>query len=188
VNILFYNIFLRLYRAGAQLISPWNQKARSWLSGRKNIFSRIRAEFSAGTNEVIWMHAASLGEFEQGRPVLEKIRLLYPGSKIVISFFSPSGYEIIKNYAGADYITYLPADSKANANRFIDLINPKLVLWIKYEYWYYYLEALKKRQIPVLLISAVFYPDYIFLKWYGNLHKKMMHNFTQLFLQTEDLQ
>ena len=132
------------------------------------------------------MHAASLGEFEQGRPVLEKIRSLYPNSKIVVSFFSPSGYEIIKNYTGADYITYLPVDSKANANKFIELINPKLVLWIKYEYWYYYLDELKKKQIPVLLISAVFYPDYIFLKWYGRLHKKMMHNFTHLFLQTEE--
>ncbi|HEX4373566.1 MAG TPA: glycosyltransferase N-terminal domain-containing protein, partial [Puia sp.] len=186
MNILFYNIFLWLYKIGARLVSPWNQKAKLWLAGRKDIFSRIRSEFSAGSNDVVWMHAASLGEFEQGRPVLEKIRSLYPNSKIVISFFSPSGYEITKNYAGADYITYLPADSKANANKFIELINPKLVLWIKYEYWYYYLEALKKKQIPVLLISAVFYPDYIFLKWYGNLHKKMMHNFTHLFLQTEE--
>jgi 3-deoxy-D-manno-octulosonic-acid transferase len=186
MNILFYNIFLWLYKVGAQLISPWNHKAKLWLAGRKNIFAKIRSEFSAGNNEVVWMHAASLGEFEQGTPVLEKIRLLYPHSKIVVSFFSPSGYEIIKNYAGADYITYLPADSKANANKFIELINPKLVLWIKYEYWYYYLEALKKKQIPLLLISAVFYPDYIFLKWYGSLHKKMMHNFTHLFLQTEE--
>jgi 3-deoxy-D-manno-octulosonic-acid transferase len=186
VNILFYNIFLWLYKVGAHVISPWNNKAKLWLAGRKNIFSRIKSEFSAGNNDVVWMHAASLGEFEQGRPVLEKIKLLYPNSKIVISFFSPSGYEIIKNYAGADYITYLPADSKANANKFIELINPKLVLWIKYEYWYYYLEALKKKQIPVLLISSVFYPDYIFLKWYGNLHRRMMHNFTHLFLQTEE--
>ena len=175
-----------LYKVGAHVISPWNNKAKLWLAGRKNIFSRIKSEFSAGNNDVVWMHAASLGEFEQGRPVLEKIKLLYPNSKIVISFFSPSGYEIIKNYAGADYITYLPADSKANANKFIELINPKLVLWIKYEYWYYYLEALKKKQIPVLLISSVFYPDYIFLKWYGNLHRRMMHNFTHLFLQTEE--
>lgn len=186
MGILFYNIFVWFYKIGISIVSPWNPKAKLWLRGRKNIFSKIQSEFSSDNNEVIWMHAASLGEFEQGRPVLEKIRLLYPNSKIVISFFSPSGYEIMKNYTGADYVTYLPSDSKNNAKKFIDLINPKLVLWIKYEYWYYYLAELNRKQIPVLLISAVFYPDYVFLKWYGSLHRKMMHYFTHLFLQTEE--
>ncbi|SRR5579871_262390 len=186
LGIFFYNIFLLLYSAGAHIISPWNVKAKLLLKGRKNVFDKLRSSFIPGNNEVVWMHAASLGEFEQGRPVLEKIRACYPNAKIVISFFSPSGYEVMKNYTGADYITYLPADSRRNAKQFIDLINPKLVLWIKYEYWYYYLDVLRTRDIPVLLVSAVFYPDYVFLKWYGSLHRKMMHSFSHFFLQTED--
>ena len=186
MNILFYNIFLRLYKTGVRLVSPWNRKAKLWLEGRKNIFSAIESGFLPGNSEVVWMHAASLGEFEQGRPVLEKIKILYPQAKIIISFFSPSGYVIMKNYDGADFVTYLPADSKKNAKKFIDLVKPTLVLWIKYEYWYHYLAALRKKQVAVLLISAVFYPDYVFLKWYGSLHRTMMHCFTHLFLQTDE--
>jgi 3-deoxy-D-manno-octulosonic-acid transferase len=184
--LFFYNIFVWLYQVIAGIVSPWNPKAKLWLEGRKNLLVKIRSEFNPGAAEVVWIHAASLGEFEQGRPVLEKIRLLFSKAKIVISFFSPSGFEVIKNYTGADYITYLPVDTKKNADKFIELINPKLVLWIKYEYWYHYLDALRRKQIPVLLISAVFYPDYIFLRWYGSLHRQMMHCFTYLFLQTEE--
>ena len=135
------------------------------------------------SSNVIWMHCASLGEFEQGRPVLEEIKKAYPESKIVLSFFSPSGYEIRKNYAGADYVTYLPADSRLNASKFLKILKPKLVVWVKYEYWYYFLRALKKRNIPVLLISALFRPSQPFFKWYGGLWVKMLNCFNRIFVQ-----
>ncbi len=132
------------------------------------------------------MHAASLGEFEQGRFLLESIREKYPNYCIVVTFFSPSGYEVAKHYKGADHIFYLPFPIARQANRFINLINPKLVLWIKYDYWYHYLTALKKRNIPVLLISAIFHRYHPFFKWYGGMHRKMLSCFSWLFVQTSD--
>ena len=115
------------------------------------------------------MHAASLGEFEQGRPVITQLKSIYPDYKIVITFFSPSGYENKKNYTGADYIFYLPADSEINARKFISIIKPSLVIWVKYEFWFHYLSELKKRDIPVVLISALFRPGQPFFKFYGSL-------------------
>ncbi|HZE86042.1 MAG TPA: glycosyltransferase N-terminal domain-containing protein, partial [Puia sp.] len=175
MSIIFYHIFLGLYIMGIRLIAPWNPKARAWLEGRKGIFGRIREELgedwgeTGGKYPIIWMHCASLGEFEQGRPVLEKLRLQAPGCRIVVSFFSPSGYKVRKDYEGVDHVFYLPFDSRRHARLFIDLIGPGLVLWIKYDYWYYYLSELKKRSIPTILISGVFRPDQPFFKWYGRL-------------------
>jgi 3-deoxy-D-manno-octulosonic-acid transferase len=134
---------------------------------------------------VIWMHCSSLGEFEQGRPVIEALRGQSPEARIVLTFFSPSGYTAKKDYEGADYIYYLPLDGQGNARQFIDLVKPTLVLWVKYDYWYYFLAELKKRNIPVLLISGVFRPDQPFFKWYGRLHRYMLDSFTHLFVQTE---
>lgn len=131
------------------------------------------------------MHCASLGEFEQGRPVIESLRKLYPDITVIISFFSPSGYEIRKNYAGADFVFYLPMDSAVNAKRYLDLIDPSLVLWIKYDYWYYYLRELQKRKIPALLISPLFRTDQPFFKWYGNIHRLMLDSFHAFFVQNE---
>ena len=179
MNLLLYNIFLKLYPLGIRIASIWNEKARLWIKGRKKFPSLDSRE----TNESIWMHCASLGEFEQGRPVLEQLRKDYPAYTIVITFFSPSGYEIQKNYKGADHIFYLPADSAANAKRFISLINPKLVLWVKYEYWHYYLHELKKKNIPLLLISGAFRKDQPFFKWYGNFWRDMLNCFTYYFVQ-----
>ncbi len=132
------------------------------------------------------MHCASLGEFEQGKPVLESLRKKFPNTCIVLTFFSPSGFENVKNYPIVDYVFYLPADSAGNAARFIDSIQPDLVLWVKYEYWYYYLAELKKRKIPVLLISGVFRNNQPFFKWYGNLWRKMLQCFAHFFVQTPD--
>ncbi len=131
------------------------------------------------------MHCASLGEFEQGRPLLEQIKQLYPGYRLVLTFFSPSGYEIRKNYPGVDLVTYLPMDSAENAKRFISELEPELVLWVKYEYWYYYLTTLQKKNIPVLLISGIFRESQPFFKWYGSLHKNMLSSFYHLFVQDE---
>jgi len=186
MSIIFYHIFLWLYKRGIHLVAPWNRKAQRWLEGRKDIFGKIRAEMEEGTGgKTIWMHCASLGEFEQGRPLLETLRMQDPGCRIVLSFFSPSGYEERKDYNGADHVFYLPLDSRRHARRFIDLVRPGLVLWVKYDYWYYYLVELKKRNIPTLLVSGVFRRDQPFFRWYGRLHRYMLECFTHLFVQTE---
>ena len=132
------------------------------------------------------MHCSSLGEFEQGRPVIERLKKQDPGNRIMLTFFSPSGYEIQKDYKGADYISYLPMDSKKNAKAFIDIVHPKLVIWVKYDYWFYYLHELKKRKVPTILISAIFLPNQSFFKWYGKLHREMLDCFTHLFVQTNE--
>lgn len=131
------------------------------------------------------MHCASLGEFEQGRPVLEALKKLYPHYQIALSFFSPSGYEIRKNYPLADFVFYLPVDGEANAKRLLDMLNPTLVLWIKYEYWYYFLTEIHKRYIPLFLISGIFRKSQPFFKWYGGLWRRMLNCFTLLFVQNQ---
>lgn len=180
------------------MIAPWNRKARLWLAGRKDLFGEIRRAWRGaggpagksdgeehGKKPVVWMHCASLGEFEQGRPVLEELRRERPECRIVLTFFSPSGYTAKKDYAGADHIFYLPLDGPRNARMFIDLVRPDLVLWVKYDYWYYFLAELKKRRIPVLLISGVFRAGQPFFRWYGRLHRYMLECFTHMFVQTE---
>ena len=132
------------------------------------------------------MHCASLGEFEQGRPVLEAIRRQYPQYKIVLTFFSPSGYEVRKNYEGADYIFYLPMDGRYNAKSFLDAVNPSLIFFVKYEFWYFYLSEIRRRNIPALLISAAFRKEQAFFKWYGGFFRKMLHGFTHILVQDNE--
>jgi 3-deoxy-D-manno-octulosonic-acid transferase len=181
-----YNIFLALYSTGVRMASLWNPKAAKWVKGRQHIFSRINDGLSvAGGSQTVWMHCASLGEFEQGRPLLEELKSKNEELRIVLTFFSPSGYEVMKDYKGADHIFYLPMDSPSNARRFIDAIKPSLVLWVKYEYWFYYLEELKKRNIPVLLVSGIFRTSQPFFKWYGGIWKEMLRSFTHFFVQNE---
>lgn len=186
--LLIDNIIIRLLAVVIRIASLWNPKARQWLEGRKDILKKVREALEANERPVIWMHSASLGEFEQGRFLLENIRTSYPGYCIVITFFSPSGYEIMKNYKGADHIFYLPSPTSNNAEKFIQLLNPRLVLWIKYDYWFHYLYELKKRNTPVLLISAIFHRKNAFFKWYGPLYTRMLHLFTWLFVQDEPSQ
>ena len=182
---LIYNLFLFLYAAGIRIASLWNPKARKWLDGRRDIFATINSRFTTHNSRVVWMHCASLGEFEQGRPVLESLKEQDPNLKIVLTFFSPSGYEVMKNYKGADHIFYLPMDNVFAAKKFIDAINPSLVLWVKYEYWFYYLQELKRRKIPVLLVSGIFRKSQPFFKIYGGIWKQMLDNFEHLFVQNE---
>ncbi|SFQ33932.1 3-deoxy-D-manno-octulosonic acid transferase [Parafilimonas terrae] len=182
----FYNIFIKLYPIGAAIISPFNEKAALWIKGRKNIFNKISAAIADDTSLKIWMHCSSLGEFEQGRPLLEKFRQLHPSYKLVLTFFSPSGYEVQKNNKVADYIFYLPVDSKPNAKKFVQLIRPSLVVFVKYEYWYYYLKEINKRNIPLILVSGIFFPGFSFFQWYGKLQRQMLTFFTHFFVQTED--
>ncbi len=178
-----YNIFLLLYSISIRVVSVWNPKAKKWVNGRKNIFALINSKLQTPNSKLIWMHCASLGEFEQGRPLLEELRNKNPNLKIVLTFFSPSGYEVMKDYKGADYIFYLPMDSPVNAKKFLDALQPSLVLWVKYEYWFYYLDELNQRQIPAILVSGIFRKSQPFFKWYGGIWKKMLESFTHIFVQ-----
>ncbi len=178
-----YDLFLILYSIGVRVASLWNTKAKKWVSGRKSIFTEINHKLSTLNVQPVWMHCASLGEFEQGRPLIEELKIKNEKLKIVLTFFSPSGYEVVKDYGGADYIFYLPMDAPANAKRFLDAINPSLVLWVKYEYWFYYLQELKQRNIPTILVSGIFRKEHPFFKWYGKIWKKMLESFTHFFVQ-----
>jgi 3-deoxy-D-manno-octulosonic-acid transferase len=189
LNLLVYHIFLKAYPAALRLVAPWNAKARRWLRGRFNIMDRTRSEMAGRENKrSVWMHCASLGEFEQGRPVLETLREQHPDYLFVVSFFSPSGYAAAQNYAGADHVFYLPMDSPSNAKEFIDIVNPAMVIWVKYDYWYYYLKELKDRGIPTLLLSGIFQKRMAFFKWYGGIQRKMLQSITHFFVQDEPSQ
>jgi len=182
---VLYQLLIWLYSFVIRLASPFNQKAKLWLKGREGVFERMREIISAD-HPLIWMHCSSLGEFEQGRPLLEKIRSNYPAYKILLTFFSPSGYEVRKNYEGADYVFYLPADKEENAKHFFEITKPRLILFIKYEFWYYYLFEAKKRNIPLLLISGIFRKSQPFFAKHGNFHRSMLSCFTHFFFQNEE--
>lgn len=186
--LFFYNIFLLLYRAGISIVSLWNPKARLWKIGRENIFDKLHSQVTTNHSQLTWVHCSSLGEFEQGRPVIEKIKARYPDSKLLLTFFSPSGYEIRKDYKGADWVSYLPLDSAANAKRFLDIVKPSLVVFIKYDYWYYYLHQCKKRNIPLLMVSAIFRNDQPFFKLYGSIYRKMLKSISHFFVQDKESQ
>lgn len=180
----FYHIGVGAYHLAIHLAAPFHEKARLLSKGRKESWKKIK-NLKRGPERLVWFHAASLGEFEQGRPVMERLKEKEPDTKILLTFFSPSGYEIRKNYAGADYILYLPADSKRNAIRFIDAFRPDAAVFIKYEFWYHYLHELYQRQIPVYLISAIFRPEQPFFKSWGKLHRRMLGYFKHLYVQDE---
>ena len=169
-------------RSQKEVKAPKRGKAGAETGGQKQ--DEANSPLTIDHSPLVWMHCSSLGEFEQGRPVMEAIRQQYPQAKILLTFFSPSGYEVRKNNSGADYVMYLPMDSKTNARKFISLVQPNLVIWIKYEYWFYYLTELKKKQIPLLLVSGIFRQDQPFFKWYGRLHWYMLESFNHLFVQT----
>ena len=184
MGLIIYNLLVILYKTGIKLVSPWNPKARSWVNGRKPVLNDIRSWVSkSNPGEVVWMHCASLGEFEQGRPLLEKIRAAYPGCSILLTFFSASGYEVQKKYQGADFVCYLPVDTSANARQFVETVRPSLVLWVKYEYWYHFLHELKQKDVPLLLISGIFQKHQLFFKWYGHSYRKILKCFSHLFVQ-----
>jgi 3-deoxy-D-manno-octulosonic-acid transferase len=181
--LFFYHIFLLFYDAGLSIASCWNAKARLWVEGRKNIFERLKAAVEKGQGPILWIHSSSLGEFEQGKPVLESLKTAYPHHRILLTFFSPSGYEIRKNYDGADMVFYLPLDGPIRSRKFIDIINPELAIFIKYESWFYYLKGLKKRGIPTLLISAIFTPKQNFFGPMGGFLRSLLESYSHLFVQ-----
>lgn len=182
--LVLYNIGIKIYHFLIIASQLFNKKAKLWILGRKAIYDKITANVDI-RNKTIWFHFASLGEFEQGRPVMEKMRELYTDRKILVTFFSPSGYELRKNYQGADYIFYLPLDTRKNASKFIDLVNPEMAIFTKYEFWYHYFEQLNTRNIPLYLISGIFRPDQPFFKWYGSLNRKILSFVDHFFVQDE---
>ncbi len=180
-----YNFFILVYYLSIKIASLFNAKAKLWVLGRKNIFEHLQSTFKDASSEIIWFHCASLGEFEQARPIIESIRKHETKYKILLTFFSPSGYEIRKNYAQADYIYYLPIDTIGNARKWIEIIKPSKVFFVKYEFWFNYLNELKRKEIPTYLVSGIFRDDHYFFKWYGGWFVKQLSCFTHFYLQDE---
>jgi 3-deoxy-D-manno-octulosonic-acid transferase len=182
-SLFIYNLSVRLYALGIALASAVNNKAKLWIEGRQQPLPSFTKQ--AG-EKVIWFHCASLGEFEQARPLLEKIKQQYPACKIALTFFSPSGYEVRKSYTLADIVAYLPLDTPENAKRFINYLQPDLALFVKYEFWYHHLNEMNNRQIPIVLFSSIFRPGQVFFKWYGGLHCKILSFYSRIFVQNEE--
>lgn len=183
--LFLYNTGIFFYRIAINIAALFNEKAKLFLHGRKNIFTDIEKRLQNERRERAWIHCASLGEFEQGRPLIELIKQNHPETCIILTFFSPSGYEVRKNYTYADYVFYLPVDTKANAKKFIEAIRPMLALFVKYEFWYHYLHTLHSKKIPAILFSAIFQQRQPFFKWYGGLHREMLHWYRRIFVQDE---
>ena len=181
---MIYNLIIYLYLLGVAVYSRFNEKVRKMWRGERDAF-RVLKEKVDPNAKYIWFHAASLGEFEQGRPLMEQLRKEHPEYKILLTFFSPSGYEVRKNYEGADIITYLPLDTITNARRFLRAIHPVMAFFIKYEFWYNYLHILKHRNVPVYSVSSIFRPDQVFFKWYGRQYGRVLNCFTHFFVQNE---
>jgi 3-deoxy-D-manno-octulosonic-acid transferase len=182
--VFLYSLGLKFYYLLIFLVSLFNRKARLWIRGRKGIFDKIKKQVKP-ENNLLWFHASSLGEFEQGRPLIEAFKNRNKSVKILLTFFSPSGYENRKNYKTADYIFYLPPDTKKNAYKFIKLINPSKAFFIKYEFWYHYLNQLQINNIPVYLVSANFRQNQVFFRWYGGWFRKILNKFTHIFVQNK---
>ena len=179
-----YNLFIYLYLLGVAVCSLFNEKVRKMWRGEREAF-RVLKEKVDPEAKYVWFHAASLGEFEQGRPLMEQLRRDHPAYKILLTFFSPSGYEVRKNYEGADIICYLPLDTIGNARRFLKAVQPVAVFFIKYEFWYNYLHILKQRGVPTYSVSSIFRPDQVFFRWYGRHYSRVLKCFTHFFVQNE---
>lgn len=179
-----YDIIITLYAWAIRVASWRNTKARLWVEGRRNLLQRM-AETIPADERIIWVHVASLGEFEQGRPLMEEIRRRHPDYKILLTFFSPSGYEIRKNYAGADYIFYLPIDTRRNVRRFLDIVRPEVAIFVKYEFWLNMLLELGRREIRTFVVSAIFRPNSIFFRPWGGLWRRALKSFEAIFVQND---
>jgi 3-deoxy-D-manno-octulosonic-acid transferase len=183
--LFLYSLGLQLYALLLRLVAPFVPKAAQWTRGRRGLLAHVRQALQGETAPRVWFHCASLGEFEQGRPLIEAYRQQHPGHKIVLTFFSPSGYEIRKSWPGADYVFYLPLDTAANARAFLDAVQPTLAVFVKYEFWYYFLSELHRRGVPTICVSAIFRPGQVFFKPWGGLFRRMLGCFTHIFTQNE---
>ncbi|MDQ2657736.1 MAG: 3-deoxy-D-manno-octulosonic acid transferase [Bacteroidota bacterium] len=182
---VLYNISIFFLGLGLRVLSLFNAKARDFVTGRKEIFRKIREALGNNQSPIVWVHCASLGEFEQGRPVIEALKRKFPDHKIFLTFFSPSGYRVRKNYASADFVFYLPLDTKRNAKKFVTLVSPRLAIFIKYEFWYHYSRTLKKRKIPLISVSSIFRKDQFFFRKAGNFNRRILKSVTHFFVQNQ---
>jgi 3-deoxy-D-manno-octulosonic-acid transferase len=185
--ILLYNLGLLILRVGFRFAALFNPKAAAFVKGREGIFDRLENSSLKNNGRVVWVHCASLGEFEQGRPVIEQLKKEYEDINILVTFFSPSGYEVRKSYALAK-VFYLPWDSASNAEKFVRLVKPIFAVFIKYEFWYHYAKALKKNNVPLLSVSAIFRPQQVFFKSYGAFYRSILKNFECFFVQNDTSQ
>lgn len=179
---LLYSLGVNLYTFGIRIASLWNPKAKKWVKGRTEVWEKINS-FKPARN-VYWFHCASLGEFEQGRPLMELLKK-EESCQIVLTFFSPSGYEVRKKYEGADLIIYLPKDARKNARKFLEAIKPKQVFFIKYEFWAHYINTCKLMSIPIYSVSAIFRKEQIFFKWHGGFMRQILKSFDMIFVQNQ---
>lgn len=182
---MIYNIVIYFVLWGIAIASLFNEKVRKMWRGEREAFKILKQKVDPNA-KYIWFHAASLGEFEQGRPLMERIRKDYPQYKILLTFYSPSGYEVRKNYEGADIICYMPVDTRLNAIRFLRLVRPVMAFFIKYEFWSNFLHILKHRNIPTYSVSSIFREDQVFFKWYGRNYAGVLKCFTRFFVQNEE--
>jgi 3-deoxy-D-manno-octulosonic-acid transferase len=181
-----YSFGIAAYTAAIKAVAPWKPKARKWVEGRRGIFERLEATVGKSDRPVVWIHASSLGAFEQGRPVIEMIHERYPEYRILLTFFSPSGYEIRKDFAAADWVFYLPADTPHNVRRFLDIVKPAFAVFVKYDYWLNYLKELKKRKIQTYIFSSLFRRNSIFFKPWGWMFRRALTTFELIFVQNEE--
>ncbi len=182
---MIYNIVIYFVLWGIAIASLFNEKVRKMWRGERDAFRILRQKVDPDA-KYVWFHAASLGEFEQGRPLMERIRKEHPQYKILLTFYSPSGYEVRKNYEGADIICYMPVDTRLNAIRFLRLVRPVMAFFIKYEFWSNFLHILKHRNIPTYSVSSIFRPDQVFFKWYGKSYAGVLRCFDRFFVQNEE--
>jgi len=180
-----YSLSIHLYGLLLRLVAPFVPKAAQWVAGRQAWRTHLRDALQHETAPLVWFHCASLGEFEQGRPLMEAYARQHPTHKIVLTFFSPSGYEVRKNWPGAAYIFYLPLDTADNARAFLDLVRPQLAVFVKYEFWYHFLRELHRRQVPTICVSAIFRPEQVFFKPWGGFFRQILSCFTHIFTQNE---
>lgn len=180
----FYNLGIIIYTILIRLVSPFYPKARKWSEGREGMIDRMRREMADAEN-VVWIHVSSLGDFEQGRPLVDYIKSNYPDYKILLTFFSPAGYEVRKNYPNADYVYYIPADTRREVRRFLDVVRPKVVIFVKYEFWLNMLVELRKRAIRTFIVSAIFRRNSIFFNPFGRIWRNALRSFDTLFVQDE---
>ncbi|MFP4621683.1 MAG: 3-deoxy-D-manno-octulosonic acid transferase [Bacteroidales bacterium] len=181
---LLYYLGVKVYHFLALTFSLFSEKARLFVRGRKRLFQGLEENIDP-QKRIFWFHCASLGEFEQGRPLMEEIKRTYPDIQILLTLFSPSGYEIRKNYSQAAYVTYLPLDTPRNARKFLQIVRPEKVFFIKYEYWYFFLREIEKQNIPVYLVSALFRKNHLFFRNYGAWFRKILHCFDHIFVQDQ---
>lgn len=184
--MIIYNLCISALRFLFWTASWFNPKAKAFVSGRTNLFEKLRLAFSGNTSQLIWIHCASLGEFEQGRPLIESFKERLPQAKILLTFFSPSGYEVQKNYTHADYIFYLPWDTPNHAKKFIEITKPDLVIFVKYEFWYHYTFYLKKHGAHIISASCILRPNQVFFKSYGGLFRALLKKFNFFFTQNNE--